>query len=139
MPSLIYNSCLADALQGNINFASSTLRMMLVTSGYTADKTHTKRSSITNEITGTNYTAGGAVITSTVSVDNTLSQVKVNFGNASWSALTASGIRAGVIYRSRGGAASADELVAYVDFGGDFAAAAGTFVATMSTPLAIQL
>jgi hypothetical protein len=35
--------------------------------------------------------------------------------------------RAAVIYKSRGGASSADELVCYVDFGADVSSSAATF------------
>jgi hypothetical protein len=43
-----------------------------------------------------------------------------------------------VIYKHRGGASTADELVGYVDFGADIASTAGNFAVTFSTPLTIQ-
>jgi len=60
MPSLIYNSFFEDLARGAIDLDTDTIRVMLVTSSYTENKdTHTKRSDVTNEITGTGYTAGG--------------------------------------------------------------------------------
>ena len=59
MASLIYNSAIFDASTGAIDFDTDTFKMMLVTSSYTAAKTHMKRNAVTNEVSGTGYTAGG--------------------------------------------------------------------------------
>jgi hypothetical protein len=40
---------------------------------------------------------------------------------------------AAVYYKHRGGASSADELVAYIDFGGDIVSTNGTFALSAST------
>jgi hypothetical protein len=46
-----------------INWASDTIKAMLCTSAYTPDPiTHAFKSSVTNEVTGTGYTAGGATL-----------------------------------------------------------------------------
>ena len=138
MASLIYNSCLEDMAKGAIDFDTDTFKLMLVTSAYTANKdTHTKRSNVTNEASGTGYTAGGATVTATVTKDTTNDRLDVAFSNPSWpsSSITA---RAGVIYKSRGGADTADELVAYLDFGADATSTAGTFAVTISSPFRLQ-
>jgi len=61
----------------------------------------------------------------------------ITFAITSWTTATITA-RAGVIYKSRGGLASADELVAYVDFGTDVTSTAGTFSVTISSPLRFQ-
>ena len=138
MPSLIYNSCIRDAVVGNIDFDSDTFKMLLVTSSYTASKSHAKRSDVTNEVSGTGYTAGGNACTvSVAAVDNTNNDVEISFTVTSWTSATITA-RAGVIYKSRGGASSADELVGYVDFGSDISSTNGTFAVTVSTPLKFQ-
>jgi len=138
MPSLIYNSCLDDLAKGSINFNADTFKCMLVQSGYTADKdTHLKRSSVTNEASGAGYTSGGATVTATVSKDTANDRVDVSFSNPSWGSSTISA-NAAVIYKSRGGASSADELVAYVDFGSTVSSTSGTFSVTFSSPLRFQ-
>lgn len=138
MPSLIYNSCIRDAVVGNIDFDSDTFKMLLVTSSYTASKSHAKRSDVTNEVSGTGYTAGGnACNVSVAAVDNTNNDVEISFTVTSWTSATITA-RAGVIYKSRGGASSADELVGYVDFGSDVSSTNGTFAVTVSTPLKFQ-
>ena len=67
MASFIYNSCLDDNVRALIDFDNDTFKQLLVTSSYTANKdTHTKRSDVTNEISGTGYTAGGATVTAKI-------------------------------------------------------------------------
>ncbi len=138
MASIIYNSCIRDAVVGNIDFDSDTFKMLLVTSSYTASKSHDRRDDVTNEVSGTGYTAGGnACSVSVAAVDNTNNDVEISFTVTSWTSATITA-RAGVIYKSRGGASSADELVGYVDFGSDVSSTNGTFAVTVSTPLKFQ-
>jgi len=138
MPSLVYNSCVRDAVVGNIDFDTDTFKALLVTSTYTASKSHSKRSDVTNEVSGTGYTAGGNACAVTVAAtDNTNNDVEISFSITSWTSATITA-RAAVIYKSRGGASSADELVGYVDFGSDVSSTNGTFAVTVSTPLKFQ-
>jgi hypothetical protein len=133
MASLIYNSCIDDTARGNIDFDSNTFKAMLVTSSYTPNKdSHDKRDDVTNEASGTGYTAGGETSTVTVTKDNTNDKVTIEFGAVSWSSSTITA-RGCVYYKSRGGASSADELVAYNDFGGDVSSSGGTFSVAAST------
>lgn len=138
MPSLVYNSCIRDAVVGNVDFDTDTFKMMLVTSTYTASKSHAKRSDITNEVTGAGYTTGGnACSVSVAATDNVNNDVEISFTVTSWTSATITA-RAGVIYKSRGGASSADELVGYVDFGSDVSSTNGTFAVTVTSPLNFQ-
>lgn len=138
MPSLIYNSAVRDAAIGSIDFDADTFRVMLVTSTYAPNKdTHTKRSDVTDEVSGTGYTAGGGSTTATVTLDTANDRVDVSFSSVTFTTATITA-RAAVIYKSRGGLASADELVAYVDFNSDVSATAANFVTTFSTPLRFQ-
>lgn len=133
MASLIYNSGLYDALTGAIDFDTDTFKAVLVTSSYVPNKTtHTKRSDVTNEITGTGYSTGGTAATVTVTNDTGNTRVNVSLGalSVSTASITA---RGAVYYKSRGGASSADELVAYVDFGSDITSTNATWAATAST------
>lgn len=133
MPSVIYHSALRDLVTGAIDADTDTFRAMLVTSSYTPDKdAHDRRNDVTNEVSGTGYTAGGAVATLSVSIDTANDRVEIALGGVSWptSTLTARGL---AYYKARGGASSADELVAYIDFGANVVSEAGTFAVTGST------
>lgn len=139
MASLVYNSYFDDAARNNINVATDTFKMMLVTSTYVPDKdTHLKRSSVTNEVTGTGYTAGGQTTALTVTKDLANDRLDVAIGApAGWTGSTITA-RAAVVYKARGGANTADELVAYLDFGADVTSTNGTFSVTVTTPIRIQ-
>ncbi|HEU4602032.1 MAG TPA: hypothetical protein VFS24_08690 [Steroidobacteraceae bacterium] len=136
--SVTYNSMYGDVLHGNIDFDSDIFHCELVDATYTPNKdTHTKRSDITGEVVGTGYTAGGAVCTFTISVNTATDQIDLQLNSVSWpsSTITARGM---VITKWRGGAASADELIHYVDFGANITSTNGTFTGAMATPIRIQ-
>lgn len=138
MASIVFDSALEDSARGAVDFDTDVFKAMLVTSTYTPSKgTHTKRSDVTNESSGTGYTAGGATVAATVTKDTTNHRLDVSFANPSWTSATITA-RGAVIYKSRGGASSADELVAYVDFGSDVSSTNGTFAVTFSGPLRFQ-
>ena len=133
MASLIYNSAIDDMARGAVDFDTDTFKAMLVTSTYTPNKdTDLKRSAVTNEVSGTGYTAGGVTTACTVTKDTANDKVTLQFAAVSWTGSTITA-RALVIYKSRGGASSADELVAYNDFGSNVSSTGGTFSVAAST------
>lgn len=133
MASVIYTSGLDDAFRSLIDFDADTFKCMLVSSTYAPDKdTHTKRSDVTDEVVGAGYVAGGATATVTVTKDTVNDRIDVSLGAVSWDAATITA-RGAVYYKSRGGVASADELVAYIDFATDVVSTNGTFSLSAST------
>lgn len=61
--SRAFNLALKSAFNAEIDFDTNTVRAMLTTSTYTPNTdTHQYKSSVTNEITGTGYTAGGVTL-----------------------------------------------------------------------------
>ena len=127
MADIVYNSFHRDLASGAVDLDTDTIKCMLVTSSYTPDKDHDKRDDVTNEVTGTGYTAGGATLAGkTVTADNTNDRAVFDADDAAWPASTITA-RAAVLYKSRGGASSADELVCYLDFGSDKSSSAGAF------------
>lgn len=123
-----------DVMKGNVDLDTDTIKVMLVTSAYTPDQdAHTKLSDITNEVTGTGYTAGGATLASkTVTQDNTNDKGVMDCADITWSTSTITA-RGAVLYKSRGGASSSDELIAYYDFGTDKSSVAADFTITINT------
>jgi hypothetical protein len=60
MANVIYNKFKRDIADGNIDLDTDTIKVMLVISAYTPDQdAQDKRDDITNEVSGTSYTAGG--------------------------------------------------------------------------------
>lgn len=133
MASLIYNSFFEDLARGAIDLDTDTFFVMLVGSGYTENKdTHTKRSDVTNEVSGTGYTPGGQSVSITITKDTANDRLDVTLGGAAWATSTITARKA-VYYKRRGGAASADELVAVNDFGSDVVSTGATFTLNSST------
>lgn len=129
MANAVYNSFKRDIANGSIDLDTDTINVMLVTSSYAPNiDTHTKRSDITNEVAGTGYTAGGQALASkTVTADNTNDRAAFDAADVTWTTATITA-RGAVLYKSRGGASSVDELVAYYDFGADITSTASDFV-----------
>jgi hypothetical protein len=133
MASLIFTSFLEDLARGAIDMDTDTFKVMLTTSAYTENKdTHTKRSDVTNEVTGSGYTAGGVTCTVTVTKDTANDRLDITLGAVSWPSSTITARKA-AYYKSRGGASSADELVAVNDFGSDVISTGATFSLALST------
>lgn len=133
MASLIFNKGLEAWARGSIDFDTDTFKVMLTTSSYTENKdTHDFRDDVTNEVTGTGYTAGGNTATVTVNLDTANDRVDITLGGTTWGSSTITARKA-VYYKSRGGASSADELVAVNDFGSDVISSSGTFTLNSST------
>ncbi len=132
MASLVYTSFFEDLAKANIDLDTATIKVMLVTSTYTENKdTHTKRSDITNEVTGTGYTAGGATVTATVTKDTANDRLDISLGGTTWPTSTITARKA--VYYVSTGTASADQLIAVNDFGSDVVTSAGTFTLNAST------
>jgi len=101
----------------NWSAAGDTIKVMLVTSAYTpAAATHTTKSDITNEVTGTNYTARGEEVT-TKSVAESGGTTTVDGDDVTW-LQNAGGFttaRYGVLYKDTG-TDGTSPLVGYIDF-----------------------
>ncbi len=116
MESLIYNSAWYDILSGNIGIKSGTINCMLVGSGYVPNKrTHSRRSDVRDEVTGSGYTAGGMSISSSVEIVQGTDMIYLVLGAARWmhSTIIANGA---AYYNSRGKDPGDDELIAFVAF-----------------------
>jgi len=110
---------------GAVDLTSLTVKCLIVTNSYTPDQNaHEHEDDITNEVTGSNYTAGGNTLANPVVSLTAGGQAEIDFDDpATWSQ-HASGFSDGrryIFYIDRGGASSANELIGYSD------AAAGDF------------
>ena len=135
MASVIYSSFLRDLATGAVDADTDSFKALLTTSSYNENKSgHSKRSSITNEVTSsTGYTAVGVACAVTVSaLDTTNHRFTITLGAVSWASSTITA-RKLIVYKSRGGASSADELVACIDFGADVVSTANTLSVAAST------
>lgn len=132
MSSTAYDSYLDDVLAGNIT-KTDTYGVMLASSAYTPNKaTHMKRSDVTNEVSGTGYTTGGQTIVPTFSKDTTNHKCVITFPQITWPSSTITA-RYAIYFKKRGGASTADEIIAVDDFGADVSSSSGTFTLNATT------
>jgi len=131
MASLIFDSALDDLARGQINFEDDVFAVLLVGLGYSADKAaHTRRSDITDEVTGAGYAAALAEVD--VVKDLGFDRIDITLGAANWPLSTISAAGA-VYFKSRGGAADDDELIAFIDFDLVVVSTNGPFTLSAST------
>jgi hypothetical protein len=123
----VYGPSLQSLFNKEINFTSDTVRAMLCTSSYVPNQdTHRYKSDVTNEITGTGYTARGvALTTKTATYDGASNTLTLDADDPSWSA---SSITARfLVFYVDTGTDSTSPLISYVDFGADATTVSATF------------
>jgi hypothetical protein len=107
-----YTQAVLGTMQGSVNWASTTLKVALLTPTYApAVNTDSTWASISTEATGTGYTAGGCAVTG-ATVSNTGSTVNAAGTIAGWATATVAA-RYAVLYDSATG-----RLLAYSDLTG---------------------
>lgn len=124
----MYGQTLLKALNKEIDFSADTIKVMLTTSLYVPDQdAHDYKNDVTNEVTGTGYTAGGvALTTKTETYDAATNKIKLDADNVSWANSTITA-RYAVIYDDTPATDAAKPLLGYVDFGQDESSSNGTF------------
>ena len=130
MASLIFNKFLDYLASADIS--DDTFKVALVTSSYSPDKdAHEFFDDVTDEVTGTGYTAGGNTVTGTLTLDTANDKLTLEFASTNWTAATITA--RGAVYYSSTGTASTSTLIAFNDFGSDVAVTAGTLALAAST------
>lgn len=113
-----------SAFNKELDLDSDTIKVSLHTSAMSPNQdTWQYRSSLTNEVSGTGYTAGGATISGmAVSYNAGTNVLSFDGGDVSWTGATLIGANApryAVIYDSTPGSDATRPLIGYVDFGDD--------------------
>ena len=101
---------------------ADTFRVALYTSSATMDATTTAYS-VTNEVSGTNYTAGGEAITIVTAPTSTSTTAWMDFTDVTWATSTITA-RGALIYNDT---SSGNLAVGVLDFGSDKTSTAGNF------------
>lgn len=123
-----YGKFLQSLFNKEIDFDSDTIKVMLCTSAYTPDQdTHRYKSDVTNEITGSGYTAGGITLTSaTVTYDAANNRITFDAADAEWNPATITA-RHVVIYDATPGADTTRPLIAFMSYDADVSSTAAPF------------
>lgn len=119
MANIVYNKGLEQIANGAFGLLTSTVKVALVTSGYTPNKDDDFFSTPqASELSGTGYTAGGETLgTKAVNLDDANDRIEFDTANVTWSAINA-GTAAGAVIYFDSGVASTSPLIAYIDQGG---------------------
>lgn len=127
----VYGLAQQSLANKEIDFDTDTVKVMLCTSTYTPNQdTHRYKSDITNEVTGTGYTAGGATLASkTVTYTSGTNTLALDAADPSWASSTITA-RYAVFYVDTG-TSSTSPLICYADFGADVSSTANTFTLTL--------
>lgn len=136
--ALLYGKFLADALGGvgagtapNVDYLSDSIKVMLCTSSYTPNQdTHEFKSDLTNEVSGTGYTATGvALANKALTYTAGTNVIMADADDTSWTSSTITA-RYAVIYDATPATDATRPLIGYVDFGADQTTNNGTFQIT---------
>lgn len=127
MASVVYNSYKKYALNGGVDLDTDTIKVGLVTSAYSPNiDTDEFYSDITNEVSGTGYSAGGeALANKSVTQDNTDNEGVFDADDVTWAASTITA-RGAFLYKDTGVAATSP-LICYFDFTTDKSSSSGNF------------
>lgn len=134
--SLLYGLAFTSTFNKECDWNSDTVKCMLTTSAYiptgttaaAAQDAHQYKSSVTSEVTGTNYTATGTTLTTPVFSYTTGTNVwAFDTDDAVWTTATISSIRAAVVYDSTPATDATRPLLLAVEMGGDQTVSAANF------------
>lgn len=127
-----YGLGLSSALSADIDFLSGTVKCALTSNTYVPNQdTHQFFSSITNQVVGAGYTAGGVTLTSKTAVytagTNTLA---LDSADPTWATVSITEIRYAIFYIDTGTAATSS-LISYMDFEANYAPSSQSFTVTL--------
>ena len=118
-------------LDGEMDFSSDTaqtFKIALYTSSATLGAAMTAYS-VTNEVSGTGYTAGGNTLTISTNPTTSGTTAFLDFADTTWAAATITA-RGALIYKADG---AGDPAIAVLDFGSDKTSTAGDFTIQFPT------
>jgi len=124
----LYSNIHKQMANKEIDLDTNTIKVALCTSTYTPNQnTHDYFDDITNEVSGTGYTAGGATL-GTKTVNTSSKTFTFDAADTVWSTATITA-RYAIVYCSTG-TASTSALIGYIDFGADVSSTAANFTIT---------
>lgn len=121
-------------LNKEVDIDSDNVKIMLLDNSYTFDKTHQYKSSISGEVSGTGYAAGGQQLLSVVvSFDAPTNTIKLDAADPSWANSTITGARKAAVYDSTPGTDASRPLIAYLEADATLSTTSGTLSITFDT------
>lgn len=129
--AFLYGKFFNELAAKDTDIDGDAIKVMLCTSTYSPNQdTHEFKSDVTNEVTGTGYTATGKTLTTpATSYTAGTNTWAFDADDVTWTTSTITA-RYAVVYDSTPGSDAARRLIGYVDFGADVSSTAGDFTIT---------
>ena len=122
-----YGYAFKTALNKEWDWDTDVIKTMLTTVTYVPDKNaHDYKNDVTNEVTGTGYTAGGATVDGKTTPPPSAGTWTIDCNDISWPASTITA-RVAVMYDSTPATEATRPLIGYWDFGADQSSSASDF------------
>lgn len=137
---LIYGKAFLSLSDKEIDWVADANKCALATVTYSPDQdAHDYFDDITNEVSGTGYTAGGDTLTNPTSTYTAGTNVwHIDADNAQWTTSTITA-RYAIVYDSTPGSAATNPLICYQDAGADVSTTAGTFTVAWAATGILQV
>lgn len=136
----LYGKVFTALWNKEIDYDSDSIKVMLTTSTYTPDQdVHDYKDDVTNEITGTGYTAAGvALTTKTVTYTGATNKHVLDADDVQWTTATFT-MRNAVIYDATPATDATRPLIGYQSESGDVSVTAGTFTLQWSASGIVEI
>lgn len=130
MASFVYNRAAKEIMDGTINLLTDTIKAMLVTSVYVADRDHDfvdaggASDPVDAELSGTGYVAGYAgagrktLAGKTITESDATDRAIFDANDLVWAAINAGTAAAVIIFKNGSADDTTSKLIAYIDSGG---------------------
>lgn len=113
-----------DATQLAINTSLTSHKWAMYTNTLTPNFSSDVSYSVTNEVSGAGYTAGGQTIVSPTTTESPVGTLMYDMADQVWASPTSVTARGAILYAD---ALAAKNLIVAMTFGSDFTSTAGTF------------
>lgn len=136
----LYGKMFLAAFNKEIDWLDDVIKVMLTTSAYTPDQdVHDYKDDVTNEVSGTGYTATGATLANkTITYTGGTNKVKLDADDASWGSSTITA-RTAVVYDSSPGSDATRPLICYQQSDADVSSSSGTFTVQWHTDGIVEI
>lgn len=115
MPIKWFGKALIAWANKEVDLLDDTIKVMLTTSSYTPDQdTHDYKDDVTNEVSGTGYTAGGMQLANdTLTYTAGSNVLKYDADDVTWTTVTLTDVKNAVIYDDTPGTAATKPLIGF--------------------------
>lgn len=126
---VVTHTDILDTTQLAVDYDLETHKLALftnsITPNFSTDSAYAVAPYNANEVSGTGYTSGGTVLTSTAFTESPTGTLMYDAADTSWTTSTITNARCGLAYAD---ALAGNNALFLVNFGADFSTVAGTFL-----------